>query len=197
MSQSTEMIYIDADLERFIDRFRAINRKHREQFFNRQRMVRAYSLDRRDQEFCIRRDRETGCARDVDSFLSDCHGLHGAGFGIDHGAPELPGFFLVADVGAQIRKFLQHQVIDLVIDHHRLLGGADGSVVEGLGGDDVHDRHVEIGSLLQIDGRIACSHSQGRLARTVGGFDHARAARSVDQGNVFVMHQVGVVFEIV
>ena len=45
----------------------------------------------------------------------------------------------------------------------------------------------------QIDRRIARPHAQGRLAGAIGGFDRARSAGGVDQADVFVMHQVGVV----
>ena len=156
-------------------------------------MFAAHALNRRDQQLGVRLDRQTDHAGDIGGLLADRHGLHESGFGIDHRAPQQLRFFLVADVRAQVRKFLQRDVIDLVVDHHRLLGGADGSVVERLGGDDVHHGHVQVRGFFQVDRRIARPHTQGRLAGAVRGFDHARSAGGIDQADVFVMHQVGVV----
>ena len=109
--------------------------------------------------------------------------------------PSSFGLFLVADVRAQLREFLQHEVIDLIVDHHRLLRGADGSVVERLGEDDVHHRHIQVRRFFQIDRRIARPYAQGRLAGAVSGFDRARPAGGIDQADVFVVHQVGVVLQ--
>ena len=84
-------------------------------------MFAAYTLNRRNQEFGVRLDRKADQAGDIGGFLADCQRLHESGFGIDHRARQQFRLFLIADVRAQVGKFLQHQVINLIIDHHRLL----------------------------------------------------------------------------
>ena len=187
------VIHVHAHLERLIDGFRPIHREHREQLLDRQRMFAAHALNRRNQQLRARLDRKPDDAGDVGRLLPDRHRLRASGVGIDHRARQQRRLLLVADVRAQLREFLQHRVVDLIVDHHRLLGGADRSVVERLGGDDVHHRHVQVRGLLQVDRRVSRPHPQGRLAGAVGGLDHARPAGGVDQRDVLVAHQVGVV----
>ncbi len=55
----------------------------------------------------------------------------------------------------QVRKFFQYLVVNLVVDHHCLLGRTDGSVIEGLGNNDVDHRRIQVRGLLQIDRRIS------------------------------------------
>ena len=104
MSKPAGMIHVDAHLERLIDRFRPIDREHREQLLDRQRMFAADALNRRNQELGVRLDRKTDHAGDIGGFLADCHGLHESGLGIDHRAPQQLRLFLIADVRAQVRK---------------------------------------------------------------------------------------------
>ena len=96
---------------------------------------------------------------------------------------------------AELRKFLQHEVIDLIIDHHRLLGGANRPVIEGLGRNNVYYGHIQVGRFFQIDWRIAGPYTERRFARAVGGSDDTTPAGSINQADVFVVHQVGVVRE--
>ncbi len=93
-------------------------------------------------------------------------------------------------------NFCEHAIVDFIVDDDGLFGGADGAVVEGLRGDDVHHGHVQVGGFFQIDRRVARTHAQRRLAGAVGGFDRARSAGGVDQADVFVMHQVDVVLRV-
>ena len=58
MSNSAGVIHVDAHLERLIQRFRPIDREHREEFLDGERMFAAYTLDRRDQEFGVGLDRQ-------------------------------------------------------------------------------------------------------------------------------------------
>ena len=156
-------------------------------------MVGPHAQNGRDQQLGAGFDAQTDHAGDIGGLLSDRHGTHGAGLRIDYRPPQQLRLPRVADVRAELREFPDDGVINLVIDDHRLFGGANGSVVEGLGGDDVHHGHVQLRRLLQVDRRVARSHAQGRLARTVGRLDRARSARGVDQLDLFVMHQVHVV----
>ena len=191
VSKPSGMIHVHADLQRLIDGFRPIDRQHREQLLDRERMFPADALDRRNQELGFRLHGKADDAGDVRGFLADCHRLHGAGFGIDDRALQQRRFFLVADVRAQIREFLQDEVVDLVVDHHRLLGGADRSVVEGLRSEDVHHGHIQVGRFFQIHRCIARSDAQCGLSGTVGCPDRARSAGGIDQADIFVVHQIG------
>ncbi len=123
-----------------------------------------YTLNGRDQQLRIRLHPQTAYAGDIDGVLANGHGLHESGFGIDHRAPQQLRFSSVADVRTELRKFGYRDVINLVVDDHRLFRGTNGSVVESFGGDDIHDGHVELRGLFQINRRIAGTHTQGRLA---------------------------------
>ena len=113
-------------------------------------MFAAYALNGRDQEFCVWLDCQTYHASDVDSSLPHSRGLHIPRLGINDSAPQQLCFFLVANVCAQFREFLQNLVMNLGIDDYRLFRGTNRSVVEGLGGNDVHYRHIQVGGLLQV-----------------------------------------------
>src|SRR6202142_1367877 len=189
------MIHVDAHLERFIDGFRPIDRKHRKKLFNRQWIFAANALNRRNQKFGVRLYYQTGKTGDVGSLLPDGQGAHESGLRIDDRTLQQFRLFLVADVRAQFRKFVEDVVIDLVVDHQSLFGSADGSVIEGLGEDDVDDSRAQVRGLFQIDRRVSRSHAQGWLARAIGGFDGARSTRGIDQPYIFVVHQVGVILQ--
>ena len=122
MSQPAGMIHVHAYLERLIDGFRAVDREHRKQFLDRQRMFAAHALNRRNQQLGVGLDaKDRPCARyRWPSARLPC-GCMQPGLRIDDRAPQHLRLFLAADVRAQVRKLLQDAVIDLVIDHHRLL----------------------------------------------------------------------------
>src|ERR1017187_5868497 len=63
-----------------------------------------------------------------------------------------------------VRKFPDDEVIDLIVDDHGLFRRANGSVIESLGGDDIHHRHIQLRRFFQVDRRIARPHTQGRFA---------------------------------
>jgi hypothetical protein len=149
------VVHIHTHPERFSDGFRAIDRKNGEELFDGQGMFATYTLNRRNQKLGVSLHGETDEASDIGGFLADGHRLHETGLRINHRALEQPGLFFVADVCAQISELLKYRVVNLIVDHHRLLGGADGSVVEGLGDDDVDHRGVQVCCLFQIDWGIA------------------------------------------
>jgi hypothetical protein len=99
------MVHVQAHPERLRNGFRPIHRKHREKLLYRQRMLAAHTLNRRDQQFCIRLHRETDKAGDRRRFLPNRHGLHEPGLGIDYRAGQQSRFFLIADMRAQLGKF--------------------------------------------------------------------------------------------
>ncbi len=82
--QAAGMIHVDAHLQRLIDGLRPIHRKHREQFFDRQRMFAADALNRRDQQLGFRLHGYANQTRDIGGLLPDRHGLHKSGLRIDH-----------------------------------------------------------------------------------------------------------------
>src|SRR5208337_10729 len=109
-------------------------------------MFTTHALDWCDEELGGWLYRKTRKASNIGGFVPDCCRLHEPGFRIDYGASQELRFVVVADVRAQLRKFLQRQVIDFIVDHRSLLGGADGSVVEGLRQDDVGHSCFEVRS---------------------------------------------------
>ena len=132
MAQSAGVIHIHAHLQRFLNRVGAIHGEHREELLDRKRILPSHPFDRRDEQLGLRLNGDPDEARDVGSFLADGHRLHVAGRQIDHGAAQDLGLLLVADVRAQLLKFLQHAIVDLVVDDDRLLGGANRAIVESL-----------------------------------------------------------------
>ena len=63
VSQPAGMVHVHAHLERLIDGFRSIDRQHREQLLDRQRMFAAHALNWRDQQLGVRlhrQDRRSG-----------------------------------------------------------------------------------------------------------------------------------------
>ena len=80
------MVYVHAHLQRLVRGFRAIDRENREQLLRRQRMFPAHALNRRNQQFRVRRDGDADEARDVRGLLPHCHRLHAPRFGINHRA---------------------------------------------------------------------------------------------------------------
>ena len=195
MSKPAGVVHVHANFERLIDGLSAVDREHRKQFLDRQGMFATHTLNRRDQEFGVRLHGKTDHAGDIGGFLADCHRLHESGFGVDHRARQQRRLFLVADVRAQLREFPQHPIINLIIDHHRLLRSANRSIVEGLGGDDVYDGHIQIGRPFQIDRRIARAHAKGWLAGAIGGLNGARSTGGINQADILVMHEVSVVLQ--
>ncbi len=80
-----------------------------------------------------------------------------------------------------MRALRLHQVLQLARDgfvgDDRLLGGADGGVIEGLGGDDIAGGLFQVRGAVHIDRHIAGADPVGRFADRVGGFDHPRCHR--------------------
>ena len=152
-------------------------------------------MNGRNQELGIRLHRQSGEASDVGGLLADGHGLHESGCGVNDGASQQFRLSLVADVRAKAGKLLESDVVDFIVHNHGLLGGADGSVVEGLGGDDIHHRHVQVRAFFQIDRGVARPHAQRGLAGAISCSYGTRTASGIDQADVFMPHQVGVVLQ--
>src|SRR6516225_3212509 len=99
-------------------------------------MLAANAFDWRDQQFRLRLDADSDKACDMRGLLPNGHRLHVPCCGIDDSAAQQLRFFLITNMAAKIGELLERAFVNLVVDDDRLLGGADGSVVEGLGGDD-------------------------------------------------------------
>ena len=72
-------------------------------------------------------------------------------------------------------------VVDGVVDDERLLGRADHGRVEGLGDQDVHHGHRDVGAAVHVDGRVARADADAGLAGLVGRVDGLRAAGRPDE----------------
>src|SRR5579862_267064 len=160
MPKAAGMVHVHADLERLIYGFRSVDGEQREQLLDGQGMFTAYAFNRRDQEFGIRLNRKTDTPGNVGGLLPDGHGLHETSRRIDNRARQQLRLFLVANVRTQLRKFVQHRGINLIIDHHRLLGGANSSIVESLGDDDVHHRSVQVCRPFKVNRRVTRPYTQ-------------------------------------
>ena len=84
-------------------------------------MFAAHTFYRCNQKFGIRLHRKADEAGYIGGFLADCQRLHVPGFRIDHCALQQFCLLLIAEVRAQFRKSLQHNVINFIINHQRLL----------------------------------------------------------------------------
>jgi hypothetical protein len=103
------------------------------------------------------------------------HGVDGLGF---------------QHVGAHAPQLGEDVVVDRLVDHQRLLGGADHRCVEGLGDQHVHDGHPHVGAAVQVDRRVAGTDPDAGLAGLVGGLDRLGSARRPDEVDPGVMEQV-------
>ena len=81
-------------------------------------------------------------------------------------------------------------VVDRVVDDAGLLGRADHRRVEGLGDQDVDDRHRDVGAAVDVDRRVAGADADARLAGLVGGGDRLRPAGRPDEVDARVVEEV-------
>src|SRR6185369_6728510 len=160
---SIDVVDVEADLQSLVHRPGAVDGQQGEELLDRQGMLTAHSLNRGDQQLGMGRHRKPDHAGNIGGLLAHGDGPGEARVGVDDGAAKQGGLFGAADIGSQFGELLESEVVDFVIDHHSLLGGADGSVVEGLGSDDVHHSHVEVGGLLEVDRGVAGAYAERRL----------------------------------
>ena len=83
------------------------------------------------------------------------------------------GLSLVHDVAATLDELSLDLIVDGVDDDKTLLGGADETVIEGLGHEDGVDSHLDIGGLVDDSGGVTGATGDSRLAGGVSGVDHA------------------------
>ena len=77
-----------------------------------------------------------------------------------------------------------------VVDDAGLLGRADHRGVEGLRDQHVDDRHANVGAAVDVDGRVAGTDADARLARLVGGGDGLGPAGGPDEVDARVVEEV-------
>ena len=91
---------------------------------------------------------------------------------------------LLDKVAAAAGELLFDLLVDAIDDGHGLLGGADHTVVERLGVNDGVDSQLDVGSVIDDDGGVACADAQCGLTGAIGGLDHARATGGQDDIDV-------------
>ena len=74
-----------------------------------------------------------------------------------------------------------------------LFGGADGAVVESLGGEDLGHSVLHVGAAFDVGRHVAGAHAEGGGTGAVGSLHHAGAAGGEDE--VGDLHEFGAAFE--
>ena len=136
-------------------------------------------------------DQDLGLGGNLDAGeLGDLGGSHAGNAVIESAVLEhslAQGLELLAfldKVAAAAGELLFDLLVDAIDDGHGLLGGADHTVVERLGVNDGVDSQLDVGSIVDDDGGVACADAQCGLAGAVGGLDHARATGGQDDVDV-------------
>ena len=119
--------------------------------------------------------------------LADGGGLDAVVLGIEEHLGHLGGLVVVQEVAAGVL----HQGLDLVIDAVQdgdvLLGGADHTIIEGLGMDDGLHGHTQVSTLVDDDVTVTGAHADGGGAGGVGGVNHAGTTGCHD--DIHLLHQ--------
>mmetsp|Transcript_26524 Transcript_26524/g.74222 ORF Transcript_26524/g.74222 Transcript_26524/m.74222 type:complete len:262 (-) Transcript_26524:178-963(-) len=79
-------------------------------------------------------------------------------------------------------------LVDAVNDDDGLFRGADHSVVERLSEDDRPARLLDVGGLINEDGSVSGSNSDGWMAGAVGCLDHGWSSSGEDQVDIVMVH---------
>ena len=94
----------------------------------------------------------------------------------------------------EVRALPLELALDLLGDgfvrDDRVLRRAQDAVVEGLAGDDVANRLLNVRRLLDVGGSVARPHAVGRFARAVCGSHQTHAAGGEDDRHVAVLHEL-------
>ncbi len=112
---------------------------------------------------------------------NDLHGRN-ASFLVKHDGFKLGLFFRLDEISTALDQQLHGFVAGfLVVEDHRLVGGADSAVVEGLGSDNVVDRNAEVGGLGNEYGGVTGADADSGVTGFVGGLDHGVTAGGENQ----------------
>ncbi len=144
-------------------------------------------LDLGDEELGPRGGLDPGHLRDLRGALPDDVGADPAVLDEDPG--ELFLLLFGKDEGAPRGEALLHRVVDRGHRDRALLRGADHPVVEHLREDDGGYGRLDVGGLVDDGGGVARTDAESRVARCVGGLDHAGTAGGEDQVHARVLHQ--------
>ena len=115
--------------------------------------------------------------------------LAGIGSDTEHVLLQLGLLLPVDEVGTAALHLVDHPVVDVLMGDDGLLGGADHAVIKVLGEDQIIDGPGNAHILIDIGGGVPGPDTQGRLARGIGGLDHARTTGGQDGGHTRVLHQ--------
>ena len=108
----------------------AVQRQRRRQLLVGERLVVGGLLDLADQNLGVAGHLQAGALGDLDRRLADDVGIEVAV--VEHRLADGVEFLAGQDVAAMGGEALAHRIIDRIDRDHRLLGGADHAVVEGL-----------------------------------------------------------------
>ena len=92
--------------------------------------------------------------------------------------------------GAHPLELLDHLIVDLLVDHARLLRRADHRGVERLRDQDVDDRHPDVGAAVHVDRGVAGADAETWLAGGVRRRHRLRPAGRPDEVDPGVVEQV-------
>ena len=119
----------------------------------------------------------------------ELRGATGIGGAAEHVLLKLGLLVGVHKVGLATLEFLDQRVVDVLVSDDRLLCGADHTVIEMLGEDEVVGGTLDIDIGIDVRRSIARADAECRLAGGVRSLDHTRAAGRENRGDAVVAHE--------
>ena len=181
MSDSAQVIQLDAALDGAVEVRALVVGQDRRQYLARQRNVPPDGVEPGQQQLRAMRH---GNPRHLREFLHRLahHGrTHHARLPVNGNGLHFPELIRLEEIAALSLEFALRGRRDRLLHHHRLLARANHSVVEGLGNENAVHREWKVRALVDEHGHITRTHPDGRRTRAVGGLHQAGPARGQHQ----------------
>ena len=143
--------------ERVLKAFGLVHSENRGELLVRELLAQVNRLNLADEDFSRFRNLDSRELRDSVRRLSDDLGVESAVD--DDSLSDLVDLVVLKDVTASLFKFVFNVVVNILVNDNALLGGADHTVIEGLGVDNRVDREQYIGALVDDGGSVAGAYA--------------------------------------
>ena len=175
-----------------LDRWRAHHAEHRHQLLGDERMrgeVVEVRRERGEQHLVLVGGVEARQAGEADARLPEHVELHLA-LVRERARRQRRRLRVREEPGAHPLELLDHLIVDLLVDHARLLCRADHRGVERLRDQDVDDHHPDVGAAVHVDRGVAGADAETWLAGGVRRRHRLRPAGRPDEVDPGVVEQV-------